>query len=119
MQCREKCQREKLNFHKLVVQTDNYGSQRKPAWNKLSLGEKKDSEMDWEFTYSPPKTAQILVIYFSTKLKLTNLCSTQLCHILSNGPYQFTNVSHGLEGPHSTLLTLKNIKDFVLSSLPP
>lgn len=46
MQCREKCQREKLNFHKLVVQTDNYGSQRKPAWNKLSLEEKKDSEMD-------------------------------------------------------------------------
>lgn len=34
--------------------------------------------MDCESTYSPPETAQILVAFFSTKLKLTVATSVQL-----------------------------------------
>lgn len=61
--------------------------------------------MDWEFTYSPPKTAEILVTYISTKLKLTVATSVQLSYVTSCPMvlYQSTNASHGLEGPHSTL----------------
>lgn len=62
--------------------------------------------MDRVFTYSPPKTVQILVTFSSNKLKFTVVTSVQFSYVTYGPiiPVHPQMSQHGLDGPRSTKL---------------